>query len=112
MLEKEVVKYAVELLREAMVGVEDELEKKITKMIHKRIIEPLDLLRQRIMFGFTATLLLSFGLLSLALGLVVLIMQTVSLWQSLLLGGVILSILGAFFFMKMMSLKPYTKEEY
>jgi len=101
MFEKELAKYFIDIVKDGIQDVEKDIEARIAQIMRTKILTPIDLVRRQLMFAVPTVLLISAGLLFIVAGITALAIQTIPIWVSLLMGGGVMIVLGAFFAFKL-----------
>ncbi|MFH1722148.1 MAG: hypothetical protein ABH950_06050 [Candidatus Altiarchaeota archaeon] len=105
--EKEIKDFLQSFVKEFFTSVETDVSDRISRIIQTKIVKPLDRLGRRLMYGFTAAIMVSLGIVAVALSVLVFLYYILTpghLALAFAVVGVLLLIAGVVFSSKMASL--------
>ncbi|ODS42602.1 MAG: hypothetical protein MSIBF_04660 [Candidatus Altiarchaeales archaeon IMC4] len=88
------------------------IEEEIGEVVNRKMIEPLDLIRRKIMFGLAFALTMTFGFAFIFAGVLLQVLyyvQKMPMWITLLIIGLMFLLVSMILYMKLKSIKPKEK---
>ncbi len=103
--EKEIQDFLQSFVREFLTSVEHDVSSRIDAIMQNKIVRPLDLLGRRLMYGITAAIAVSLGIVAIALSILVFLFKIIPWEIALAAVGIVLLAIGVVFSSKMAAVK-------
>ncbi|MFC2154563.1 hypothetical protein ACFLRC_03665 [Candidatus Altiarchaeota archaeon] len=103
--EKEILDFLGSFSKDFLTSLESDVSDRVNRIIQTKIVKPIDLLGRRLMFGLTAAIAVSLGIVAIAASILIFLFKIIPWEVAFALVGVLLLAIGVVFSSKMASLK-------